>query len=609
MRFFKVSVVSLASFWLLQSPLLVQNALAVTKSAKTNFTTPGAQTSPVQINRFPLNVVNPSSSTNKKGALFPGFRGANQLILYDNAYSQSNTGTNEYGFEVTVINGRVVEQEGSDSRIPSQNGFVLSGHGVARTWLLAHAPLGAHITLDLAHRTVTSRVDYDTYRYRTLRRLDIDQELLSYPDRQKTNEALDRMDQLNQSGEPEKAIELAQETMSRLNQITWQLADVYSPTAIRGIWHRPVEQNPEAIEVTIERLQKAGLNTIFLETFYHGYPIFPSKAYLQEGIADNQYPAFKGWDPLDAWVRIAHKHGMQLHAWFQSFYVGTNRVDGQGPILKKHPDWANVQFSAISKVGPQPSTLERGAYFADPANPQARLFLLTLLQEMVDHYAVDGVQLDYMDYPMSVAPDRLNFLQTTWGYSPVARQAFIAQTGVDPIVLSPTDAPLWLKWNHFKEQQVNEYMAQAAQIIHQKHPKVQISATAFAKLLESKVKKHEDWALWAEKGWIDFLTPMLLTSSVKVVESDTEFVRATSRNKVPIVSGIFSPFNGSGAETLMDQVVAAHQGGASGFSIFDTAHLDARHRVALRTAFAKDPLKQAEVTTNPSVSPTSTSVK
>jgi len=548
---------------------------------------PSVPVGSVETSRFNLSAVDPSSATNGTGALTPGFRGVNQLVLYDNSYVQPTTGTNEFGFEVTVQNGRVVEQEGSDSKIPPQNGFILSGHGTARAWLLAHAPLGAHIDLDLTNKTVTSRVAYDTYRYQTLRRIAVAQNFMTYTERQRANAALDHMDQLYATGQGEAAITLSQETMSWLDRLSWRQANVYPASAIRGIWHRPVERNVAEVEATVTRLQKAGLNTIFLETFFHGYPIFPSKTYLQAGIEDNQYPSFKGWDPLEAWLRIAHAHGMKLHVWFQSYYVGTDAVSGVGPILKKYPDWANVQYSAITKTGPQPSTLEKGAYFADPANPQARYFLLSLLNELIDHYPVDGVQLDYMDYPMSFAPDQANFLSTTWGYSTFARKAFMAQVGVDPIVLTPEQTALWQQWVSFKEQAVNAYMEEAAQVIRKRHPHIQISATAFAKLLESKVKKHEDWALWAEKGWIDFLAPMLLTSSVKVVQSDTDFVRTTSQNTVPVVSGIFSPFNGSGPETLMDQVVAAHQGGASGFSIFDTAHLDERHRAALQTAFGR----------------------
>jgi uncharacterized lipoprotein YddW (UPF0748 family) len=568
---------------------------------------PLKSSSEMEVSRFLLSVVDPSSATAGTEVLPPGFRGTNQLVLYDSAYAKPTTGTNEFGFEVTVQNGRVVEQEGSDSKIPPQNGYVLSGHGTARAWLLAHAPLGAHIDLDVTNKTMTSRIEYDTYRYQTLRRIAVAQDFLGYTDRHRLYAALDRMDELSATGQGPAAIALAQDTMNWLDRLSWRRANVYPANATRGIWHRPVEKNAEAIEATVSRLQKAGLNTIFLETFYHGYPIFPSKVYLQDGIADNQYPAFKGWDPLAAWVRIAHAHGMKLHVWFQSYYVGTDAVSGLGPILKRHPDWANVQYSAITKPDPQPSTLEKGAYFADPANPQARYFLLSLLNELVDHYPVDGVQLDYMDYPMSFPPDQANFLQTTWGYSAYARKDFMARTGVDPVVLTPGDTTLWPQWTSYKEQQVNAYMEQAAQVIRKKHPNVQISATAFAKLLESKVKKHEDWALWAEKGWIDFLAPMLLTSSVKVVQSDTEFVRATSQDKVPVVSGLFSPFNGSGPETLMDQVVAAKRGGASGFSIFDTAHLDENHRQALQTAFGRAPVAQAPLSllgTTPPISPT-----
>ena len=34
-----------------------------------------------------------------------------------------------------------------------------------------------------------------------------------------------------------------------------------------------------------------------------------------------QNPEFVGLDMLDVWVNEAHKRGIKLHVWFESFYV------------------------------------------------------------------------------------------------------------------------------------------------------------------------------------------------------------------------------------------------------------------------------------------------
>lgn len=62
-------------------------------------------------------------------------RVANSLILYTPSYGK-NTGTNNYGYELTLKSNKVTSTGVGNSSIPS-DGFVLSGHGTASTTLKA----------------------------------------------------------------------------------------------------------------------------------------------------------------------------------------------------------------------------------------------------------------------------------------------------------------------------------------------------------------------------------------------------------------------------------------------------------------------------------------
>ena len=48
-----------------------------------------------------INAIDPKMDETKKGTYYPGFRGANQLIVYTKAYGDK-TGTNEFGAEAIV---------------------------------------------------------------------------------------------------------------------------------------------------------------------------------------------------------------------------------------------------------------------------------------------------------------------------------------------------------------------------------------------------------------------------------------------------------------------------------------------------------------------------
>ncbi|WP_240339752.1 hypothetical protein [Halobacillus ihumii] len=71
------------------------------------------------------------------------FRGAGELIQYTPEHGDT-TGTNIYGYEVTVVEGKVVKRGGNNSSIPN-NGYVLSIHG--SDWLMENALMGAEVDI------------------------------------------------------------------------------------------------------------------------------------------------------------------------------------------------------------------------------------------------------------------------------------------------------------------------------------------------------------------------------------------------------------------------------------------------------------------------------
>ena len=62
-------------------------------------------------------------------------RSTDYLVKYTPAFGTS-TKTNQYGFEATVVDGKVTKiADGVGNMAIPTNGFVLSGHGTSRTWL------------------------------------------------------------------------------------------------------------------------------------------------------------------------------------------------------------------------------------------------------------------------------------------------------------------------------------------------------------------------------------------------------------------------------------------------------------------------------------------
>lgn len=113
------------------------------------------------------------------------YRAANYLVMYTPAKGAS-TGTNQYGYEAAVVDGKVTKVESGigNMAIPS-TGFVLSGHGDSRTWLQANATLGATVTLDSTSPPSSGTALLPDVGIRTLRQFSIvntgGRKLLKFP--------------------------------------------------------------------------------------------------------------------------------------------------------------------------------------------------------------------------------------------------------------------------------------------------------------------------------------------------------------------------------------------------------------------------------------------
>ncbi|WP_413279875.1 glycoside hydrolase family 10 protein [Floridanema evergladense] len=272
---------------------------------------------------------------------------------------------------------------------------------------------------------------------------------------------------------------------------------------IRAIWldRGTIVQagSEQGLAKIFDRLAQAGINTVFFETVNAGYPIYPSK------VAPEQNPLTKGWDPLEAAVKLAHERGMELHAWVWTFAIGNQRhntilnqpQDYLGPVLTAHPDWAN--YDNRGNIIP----LEQTKPFLDHANPEARRYLLSLFEEIVSRYKVDGLQLDYIRYPFQDPKRGL-----IYGYGSAARQQFQQLTGVDPIAISP-NSPLWQKWTEFRTEQVNSFVAEVAQLVRKKRSNLILSVAVFGYPETQRIEMlQQNWEVWARRSDVDLVLLM-----------------------------------------------------------------------------------------------------
>lgn len=536
-----------------------------------------------------VDVIDPSNAA----SYFPGGRGANKLVIYTPNYGL-HTGTNEFGTEAIVGENTVTSLSGADSTIPS-NGLVISGHGIAKNWINQNITVGSKVYVDVFNNKITVYTTSDSYTYEA---------------RAKIKEAKSMMDYYKNSIDdynynlPASHIQIAENYLKIaenenknsiiLKQYTQEAIDEanmaiktsvpYIKNETKGVWIRPTEKNADQIIATLDNLKANGFNSVFLETYFHGKTIFPSQTMNKYGFTV-QNEIFEGFDPLDVWIKEAHKRDIKVHIWFQSFYVGNQSPDyNPSSILAVRPDWGNKTKKNANSPKATMSASEHNGYFLDPANPEVHEFLLDLLSEIIDRYKPDGINLDYIRYPNATAGNDMN----AWGFTEYARNDFKNQYGKDPIELTTSDVQ-WYDWNQYRRNNVTNFVKQVGELGKEKN--VYISAVVFPDRASALASKQQDWRTWSVNNYINGFTPLFLTYDSKMLASMMNDVMNVKSPQTDLYAGLFVTFMGGAPEDLIRQIYETRKMNANGVILFDYAHTTPVYTSTLMASAFKDNIK------------------
>ncbi len=516
-----------------------------------------------------IDVIDPSYA-----ASYPGGRGPNKLVIYTPSFGM-HTATNEYGTEAIVSDNIVTSLSGADSAIP-ENGIVISGHGSAKNWISQNITVGSKIYVDMVNYTLTVYNTSESYTYEAQSKIEEAQSIINYYKEEKKDynpevsqnyihSAQNYLKLANNSKENIAQVkQYSQEAINAANMAI-KTALPYIKDEMRGVWIRPTEQNSEQIISTLDKLKDNGFNSVFLETYFHGKTIFPSKTMNKYGfIVQNEN--FADFDPLRIWVEEAHKRNIKLHIWFQSFYVGNaNPKSNELNILAVHPEWGNKTKKCADCPEPTKSPAEHNGYFLDPANSEVQDFLAELITEIITDYKPDGINLDYIRYPNSGALNDMG----AWGFSGCARNEFKALHDVDPIELTPSDA-MWFDWNDYRRSLITKFVKRIGQI--GKENKTYISTVIFPDIASALSTKQQDWRSWSYNNYVDGFTPLFLTYDSKMLSSMMRDVMNIKSPSTELYAGLFVTFMNGASEDLVRQIFETRKMHSNGVILFDYAH-------------------------------------
>lgn len=501
---------------------------------------------------------NPGGWDNVGNVPYPGFRGSNQLIVYDRNYG-TETGTNPWGNEVIVnADGYVTNNGGNNSKIP-EGGYVLSGHGVKNTWLKNNALVGAKLSLDFAKKQVLVIFTPESYLDKASISIDSAEKALQLSKNQFMDVPYAEIERkiVEAKGVYELVKQRLNESgtnglMDLLNDLDQKVTDASymnfeSPKVqTRGLWMRPKEKNLEQVRDHVKKIKETGINAIYLETWWNGYTTWPTSLPNTE-----LNPLYEGFDVLGAFIEEGEKQGIEIHAWVENFFVG-------GPVVVNHPDWLMKSRKGID--------YEEGShnakwYWLNPALPQARDFVASVYDELVTKYDIASLHLDYARYPGS--GDYTN----DFGYDTYTRNLFSEKYGVDPLDLHPGDR-YWDEWLQFRADMINTWVVRVVNEAHQIKPNLQITTAVWPNYEEAPKSHAQEAKYWLDHNLIDHLFHMSYAPGSELTVTDLRNSMALAGDNAFVSSGL-DTFQGNPTSAVVDQITEATKNDGAGAALFE----------------------------------------
>ncbi|MBN2451846.1 MAG: family 10 glycosylhydrolase [Lentisphaeria bacterium] len=341
-----------------------------------------------------------------------------------------------------------------------------------------------------------------------------------------------------------EAIELAHAAASSAIE-AWCRRQAPLPGEHRAFWcHSAFGLPGKTWDEAIGLLAANGFNAILPNLLWGGTAYYPSTVlptYAEIGTRGDQVQLC-----LDA----CRRHGVQCHVWKVNWNMGSH---ANPAFVQAMREAGRVQKSFDGTVE------ER---WLCPSHPANQALEIDSMVELARLYPLDGIHFDYIRFPGS-----------QHCFCEGCRSRFEAHLG-RPVANWPGDvrsdkalAEGWLEW---RREQITAVVRAVAEGSRAARPGIRVSAAVFRNWPLDRDHVGQDWKVWCEKGYLDFVCPMDYT------ESNTSFANAVrgqlewsaGRPCYPGI-GLSTWADPCDAVKLVEQILITRELRTGGFTVFN----------------------------------------
>ena len=357
---------------------------------------------------------------------------------------------------------------------------------------------------------------------------------------------------------------------------------LHAQDEVRALWVvRTSLTSVPAIESVVAAAKANGFNTLLVQVRGRG------DAYYQQGLeprpaALESRPDF---DPLLVTIQRAHDAGLQVHAWINVNLIAsvTELPASRDHVIYRHPEWLMVPRTLgedLASVDPrspeylgrlaryvrgQPAELE-GLYLS-PMSDGAAAYTVSVVRDIAQRYAVDGVHLDYIRYPTDEFDYGREALEgfrrdVITDLTPAEQSRYDVRLPREPLLYTQAFPE---RWRRFRTSRLTTLVASLKDAVKSARPSATVSAAVQPDAVEALTRRFQDWREWLRRDLIDVICPMVYTTDATLFASQVAQAREMA-GRHPLWAGIGAYRLSS--DQILNNIETARRAGVGGIILF-----------------------------------------
>jgi uncharacterized lipoprotein YddW (UPF0748 family) len=329
-----------------------------------------------------------------------------------------------------------------------------------------------------------------------------------------------------------------------------------APDEFRAFWcHSPYGVDGLSWDEAVRRLAENGFTAILPNMLWGGAAFYPSKI-----LPEASTVASRG-DQISQCLAACRKYGLQIHVWKVNWNLGHAAPK---EFIEKLRSQGRLQANVYGKE----------ELWLCPSHPANQKLELDSMVEIARNYQVDGLHFDYIRYPNSECC-----------YCDGCKKRFqrdlrkpVASWPKD-VLVGGRDHQQWLNW---RRRNITTLVKAVSAQTRAVNPKIKLSAAVFSNWTTDRDSIGQDWKLWCEKHYLDFVCPMDYTTSNRrfdnLVSQQVQWAQ-----KTPCYPGIgFSATTAEfGVDRVIEQIRLTRQHATRGFTIFNYGVVESQELLPL----------------------------